>query len=101
MPGDVESEEYDHLLDKRKKCNSSPEKNSAGRLYPALSDIESQATGSDPENCTTATVSEDNYEHRHHDSSKRVLYYDDDDDDEDEDRCGKLIDFFLFCFCIE
>lgn len=58
------------------------------RLYPVLSDIESQVTESDRDDCTTATMSEEqNY---HHNRS-----YD------EEDRWDKVLDCILFCFCIQ
>ena len=58
------------------------------RLYPVLSDIESQVTESDRDDCTTATMSEEqNYRHNQSYS--------------EEDRWDKVVQFFLFCLCMD
>ncbi len=58
------------------------------RLYPVLSDIESQVTESDRDDCTTATMSEEqNYLHSRSHS--------------EEDRWDKVVQCFLFCMCID
>lgn len=56
------------------------------RLYPALSDIESQVTESERDDCTTATMSdEQNYHHSY----------------SEEDRWDKVVQCFLFCLCLD
>uniref|UniRef100_A0A336LZB8 CSON011822 protein n=1 Tax=Culicoides sonorensis TaxID=179676 RepID=A0A336LZB8_CULSO len=106
------SPEVKSTLDDVKRIRVAPPKE--GRLYPALSDIESANTESDLEQYATASVSasdegehlfqpaSDNYQRlsqqqlqRQQEKEKRKseMY------DEDDDRYDKLIDLFLFCFC--
>lgn len=101
---DAISPEVKSTLDDVKRIRVAPPKQ--GRLYPALSDIESANTESDIEHYATASASDEG-EHLFHPSDHRLstqqmqrqqqqkteMY------DEDDDRYDKLIDLFLFCFC--
>lgn len=86
-------------LDDVKRIRVAPPKE--GRLYPALSDIESANTESEIEQYATASASDEGehlFEHRlsaqqmQRQNQQKVDLYDD-------DRYDKLIDLFLFCFC--
>lgn len=83
-----------------KRPKTIPQKQQS-RLYPVLSDIDSNcATTESDNNGTTATLSDEEEEdefvdqHRHRNFDKYQ-------ETSADDRWDKMMDCFLFCFCLE